>query len=548
MSSEAQPPYPIPRRAHQKSRTGCKNCKQRKVKCDEKRPVCDKCAIHYANIQKCDYGDHSPTADEPAPTRPAAEKLRRTSRTVPILPKSRQQHRSADALVLARAGSSTFDPFTQHPPSLEPDINLLMGTYFSSHIFNVFPYYPTPTLNPVLEFFAPLVTKDVALFHVTLLVSAFRLEQHLSPRERVRCIRLSKICMDLIQNRINEPFPDCVSDETLAAVAGVAVVEHEKGSLRLSRIHVTGLKQMLEVRGGLAAIRISNPTVANMLFCMFVATADVEFPSCDAQTVIQRPPWFYQSLRLHRSLLGTGVELPNPMPIDFQAHGVLTEYSELMLNIRMLAMTYQTAQDCSSAREYQEVLTFLCATLQRLLTLPVPDLLLGSYESTITAACRHALIIHVFAQWCGHQPDPSLVVSTAQHNLLATLRPLTEQSGASTKLLLWLLSVGGTCPFGPAQHKWFISQLADTAADLEIHSWEGMKLASNRLYGTSTRMTKNTESCGMRWSNLERAERFTFPRWSIQYLLAGERTRKVELATVDGVGRATSVESASKHD
>ncbi|EXJ59498.1 uncharacterized protein A1O5_12123 [Cladophialophora psammophila CBS 110553] len=415
--------------------------------------------------------------------RPATEKPRIASKTVPILPKSHQQQTNIESLILTRSGSSAFDPFTQHPPSLEPDINLLMGTYFSSHIFNVFPYYPTPTLNPVVEFFAPLITKDTALFHVTLLVSAFRLEQHLPPKERVRCIRLSKICMALIQNRINEPFPDCVSDETLAAVAGIAVIEHEKGSLRLSRIHVTGLKQMVEVRGGLEAIRISNPTVANMLFCIFVATADVEFSSCDAQTIVQRPPWFYQSLRVDQSLLrpGAGVELPNPSPIDFQAHGVLTEYSELMLNIRMLATTYQTAQDCSSAQEYQEVLTFLCATLQRLLTLPVPDPLLGSYEGTITAACRHALIIHVFAQWCGHQPDPSLLVSTAQHNLLTTLRPLTKNGGVNTKLVLWLLSVGGTCPFGPAQHKWFINQLADTAADLGIRSWEAMKASLKQV-------------------------------------------------------------------
>ena len=80
-------------------------------------------------------------------------------------------------------------------------------------------------MNPVLEFFAPLITKDTVLFHVTLLISAFRLEQHLPPKERVRCIRLSKICMDLIQDRINEPFPICVSDETLAAVAGLAIIE-----------------------------------------------------------------------------------------------------------------------------------------------------------------------------------------------------------------------------------------------------------------------------------------------------------------------------------
>ncbi|OCT50089.1 hypothetical protein CLCR_07346 [Cladophialophora carrionii] len=306
MSEESraeQTPYPVPRRVHQKSRTGCRNCKLRKVKCDEKRPVCDKCAVHYANIQKCDYGDESPSSQEPMTKKPAAEKLRRALKAVPILPKSRHRQ-DVGFSTLARPAPSNWDPFTQHPPSVEPDISLLMGTCqftpvrqgreraptdyvadFSSHIFNVFPYYPTPTFNPVLEFFAPLITKDTVLFHVTLLISAFRMEQHLPPNERVRCIRLSKMCMDLIQNRINEPFPICVSDETLAAVAGLAVIEvrpivflpfrcwtltatlkHEKGSLRLSHIHVTGLRRMLEVRGGLEAIRISNPTIANVLF------------------------------------------------------------------------------------------------------------------------------------------------------------------------------------------------------------------------------------------------------------------------------------------
>ena len=237
---------------------------------------------------------------------------------------------------------------------------------------------------------------------------------------------------------------------------------------------------------------------------MFVAAADVEFPSCDAQTIVHRPPWFYHSLQLDRSISSRGVGggagaassgelLPNPNQnqnqrpaIDFQAHGVSPEYAELMLNIRMLAKTYQTAHDCSSAREYQDVLTFLCSTLQRLLTLPIPEsdpLLggIGSYESAITAACRHALIIHAFAQWCGHQPDPSLLVTTAQHNLLLTLRPLTDERRVSTKLLLWLLSVGGTCPYGPAQHKWFISQLADTATDLDIHAWEDMKTSLKQV-------------------------------------------------------------------
>lgn len=46
---------PIPHRSHRKSSSGCKACKTRKVKCDEKRPVCGKCAIHFSNIESCDY-------------------------------------------------------------------------------------------------------------------------------------------------------------------------------------------------------------------------------------------------------------------------------------------------------------------------------------------------------------------------------------------------------------------------------------------------------------------------------------------------------------
>ncbi|TAQ86310.1 hypothetical protein B7494_g5366 [Chlorociboria aeruginascens] len=40
------PSTPRPRRPHHKSRTGCVQCKQRKVKCDEHKPTCSKCNTH----------------------------------------------------------------------------------------------------------------------------------------------------------------------------------------------------------------------------------------------------------------------------------------------------------------------------------------------------------------------------------------------------------------------------------------------------------------------------------------------------------------------
>ncbi|KIV79514.1 hypothetical protein PV11_07071 [Exophiala sideris] len=48
---------PIPRRTHEKSRSGCKNCKQRHVKCDETIPECDRCSR--AGVD-CDYHNGKP--------------------------------------------------------------------------------------------------------------------------------------------------------------------------------------------------------------------------------------------------------------------------------------------------------------------------------------------------------------------------------------------------------------------------------------------------------------------------------------------------------
>ena len=53
-------PAPVPRctgrKGHKKSRTGCQNCKVRKIKCDERRPECRKCEVYGV---ECTYDNKS---------------------------------------------------------------------------------------------------------------------------------------------------------------------------------------------------------------------------------------------------------------------------------------------------------------------------------------------------------------------------------------------------------------------------------------------------------------------------------------------------------
>ncbi|KAG9801586.1 hypothetical protein KCU63_g24987, partial [Aureobasidium melanogenum] len=53
------------RRSHTKSRTGCKTCKRRHIRCDETFPQCRNCTKHQV---RCDYMDQQrPEADIQAP-------------------------------------------------------------------------------------------------------------------------------------------------------------------------------------------------------------------------------------------------------------------------------------------------------------------------------------------------------------------------------------------------------------------------------------------------------------------------------------------------
>ncbi|KAI9647357.1 hypothetical protein NHQ30_003742 [Ciborinia camelliae] len=52
-----------PRRSHKKSKAGCQRCKHRKIKCDEKHPLCGNCKKHGVS---CDFGDSPQSLDSPA--------------------------------------------------------------------------------------------------------------------------------------------------------------------------------------------------------------------------------------------------------------------------------------------------------------------------------------------------------------------------------------------------------------------------------------------------------------------------------------------------
>jgi hypothetical protein len=242
---------------------------------------------------------------------------------------------------------------------------------------------------------------------------------------------------------------------------------------------------MLDLRGGITALRQTNPTIANIVFCTFIAAVDHPFPPIDLAHPISKPHWFLTALP----------DFSHPYYVDFTTVGIAPSYAEILSTIRVLASRFQTAADCASAAEYSSVLTLLCSTMQRLISLPLPcptpgpallmdgnaEMSTGSIEAAyLTLASRHALIVHVFAQWVGHQPSPALAVSNARHELQSACRMLLNL-GSRSLVLLWVMAVGAVGALGTPERKWFVGHMATLVADLGIGGWEGLKDALRRV-------------------------------------------------------------------
>lgn len=59
LDTTSAPPPKLRRTAHRKTRTGCFTCKRRRIKCDERKPVCKNCHIH-ESAASCVYPSSEP--------------------------------------------------------------------------------------------------------------------------------------------------------------------------------------------------------------------------------------------------------------------------------------------------------------------------------------------------------------------------------------------------------------------------------------------------------------------------------------------------------
>ncbi|KAK3115752.1 hypothetical protein LTR53_004572 [Teratosphaeriaceae sp. CCFEE 6253] len=475
---------PIPRRSHKKSKTGCRTCKQRKVKCDERRPLCRNCERHYTNLATCDFDDGEPTylpassSSNTSAQPPESSSQARARANVSAPPQQQRQQQQVSHLPIRPASpvgrqaeplanipptvaSGRLDPFEARPISHEPapSVDALLAHYLTNLAYRSFPFYAS---RPLIELWWPFVRADAVLFHVVLLLSGLDRDHLQEQHDSVHSRQLLDQCLQLLNARILTP--DGMNDGTIVAIASLAAMEHDRGNMRALGMHLDGLKRVVDLRGGLDAIRSKNPMAANLVFwCAMVSINEPMLLPVSYGDVDRDIDWLHNpataTLLTHdgseKDLIEFGVDVPT---------------ANILHEVQRLSRNYTATVNYGTPEEANLILSYLCSVLERLLQMsrsPAND----SPISGLSQSCRLAGCLHVFTPMSGYFPDPTLMLHTLVRDLKSSLTHMIRAVGTRSELLLWLLSVGGITAHSMPERSWFVGHLVVVITDLNIRSW-----------------------------------------------------------------------------
>ncbi|PYH96846.1 hypothetical protein BO71DRAFT_348163, partial [Aspergillus ellipticus CBS 707.79] len=153
------------------------------------------------------------------------------------------------------------DPFDTLPIVFEPYMHDLLVYYTKTAWQTLYSIEKRGGCNPIHEYWAPIIFRDAAMLHVVLgCATLFTRTKRLSPAFRSHMNQATGV----IQKRLARA-PHVVSDETLVAIASMAVAKKAVGlhDQWLSDMQI--LKCLVDLRGGLDALN-DKPLVQGKIY------------------------------------------------------------------------------------------------------------------------------------------------------------------------------------------------------------------------------------------------------------------------------------------
>ncbi|KAJ6161193.1 hypothetical protein N7470_004589 [Penicillium chermesinum] len=263
------------------------------------------------------------------------------------------------------------DPFNDFSIDMDPSMHELFKFCLTTGWKAFYTVEKYTSVNPMKQFWLEMALKDRAFFHTLLGCTC----SYGSPKGRKRnslaTIKHLNAAISIVNKRIKRD--EIPSDTTLVVVATMACVEKNRGAHENWEVHMKGLRQLVDLRGGLSALE-SQPLVMNKLH-----RADL----CGSLDAVQ-PPYFSNG-----GIASSTVVSSNPHSKGFEAVDSSTPLNiKLWQSLGSLSDAMSIKKTLSKTRDWADA-----ATVRHLVTTTQYTLLSVEFSDLANEACRLALIM-----------------------------------------------------------------------------------------------------------------------------------------------------------
>ncbi|OAQ85954.1 C6 zinc finger domain-containing protein [Purpureocillium lilacinum] len=365
---------------------------------------------------------------------------------------------------LLAPADAAFDPFDSYPATRLPRVHVqrLMQHFLSTIAFQYYPLDLNMESNPFVVAWWPLALADPALFHVSIQTAS--LDEELRAR---RGFPISELLMadsvSLVRRKIADSLL-AVQDETMNAVVTLAAIEHGKGNFEASRMHIDGVKRMVDVRGGISQVKRTSPLTARMVpWVSLLVTGTPQFTVQDddgfGDGLSPIPQW-----RLAPSTTELDTGPFSGADIDHDVANILSRLLYIFEPLEQPRLTNADLHDLT------------CFAVHKLLLLPETPSGGGAGESSrpaVSECLRYAMVLYMLVlHGTTYYSHVHLVMAVVQQ-LQKQIEALAESLHLHGPLGIWAVSVGMAAAADMDDAcAWFVEQGRFLARELDLATWD----------------------------------------------------------------------------
>ncbi|KAL6406993.1 hypothetical protein AUP68_09814 [Ilyonectria robusta] len=450
-------------------RRSCDACAKAKHGCDLRTPRCSRCIKRKTN---CVY-TNEPLTSSPETSGNSTLAVRDNEEVTSLTLRERRSapvHSESSTWVLNTTDAS-FDPFDSYPPTRLPRVHVqrLIYHFLSSIAFQYYPLDLSMESNPFVVSWWPLCLADPALFHVSLQTAS--LDEELRAQKGFPLSEMLMMDSVALVRRKIEDSSEAFHDETLNSVVTLAAIEHGKGNIEASRMHIDGVKRMVSVRGGINDLKSTSPLTARMVsWVSMLVTGTPQFQTQDDFG-------FGNGIGpiLQWQLASTPSEkIFDDLDIDPAVLDILIRLRNILHQPQLSRLTTTELHDLT------------CFVVHKLLLLPPLSPAMPK-RAAISECLRYAMTLYMLAIHGTTYYSHAALASVIVFQLKSHLTTLAGTDYIYGPLGIWVLSIGMAATIGTMDHQCFKELAGSAATSVGLHSWEDILVRLESILWMRTR-------------------------------------------------------------